>query len=124
MTLCEEHYYRIGLLAAELHRCAKGFRGFPAISYDGRHVERIGEKLRALEGNGLDCVSCRALERACDAVGTALRKAEGEFQMLHADLSLSNILQTNLTRPGWRQSTFPSLGWGIRCWTSQSCSAI
>lgn len=94
MTLCEKHYYRIGLLAAELHRCAKGFRGFPAISYDGRHVERIGEKLRALEGNGLACASCRALERACDAVGTALRKAEGEFQMLHADLSLSNILQT------------------------------
>lgn len=84
----------IGALAANLHKCAKGFQGFPVIAYDARHCAHIKESVRDMERCGLDSAYSQTLQSACDAVGAALEKVRGEFLVLHADLSPSNILET------------------------------
>lgn len=94
LELNAERCHRIGELTAALHKCAKGFQGFPMITYDGQQCARIKEKVRSLEDCGLSPVYFGTMQRACDAVGTALEKVRSEFLTVHADLSPSNILET------------------------------
>ena len=89
-----QHYYQIGAFIANLHKCAKGFQGFPVVTYDGQHCEYIKERIQKLEDSRLNHTYCKIMQKACDTVGISLLKVKNEFQMLHADLSLSNILTT------------------------------
>lgn len=109
VELNQEHYYRIGALTAELHKCADGFQGFPAVSYDREHCDRIKEWIREMEDSGVNSGYCREMQRACDAVGALLWRERNQFRMLHADLSLSNIL---LTKGGLVPIDFAFLGMG------------
>lgn len=94
LELSQEHNFRIGAMTAKLHKCAEGFQGFPTVSYDKAHCDRIREWIRGLEDRGLNPGYCREMLRACDAVGALLWRERHTFRMLHGDLSLSNILQT------------------------------
>ncbi len=94
LELNSEQYRRIGALTAQLHRCARRFRGSHVIAYDGHQCACIKKRIQSLEGCDLDPAYFRAMERACDAVGAALEKLRSEFLTIHADLSLSNILET------------------------------
>lgn len=94
LELNGERCRRIGALTAQLHQCARGFRDAPVIGYDGQQCGRIKKRIESLEGSGLDPAYFRTMERACDAVGAALERLRGEFLTIHADLSLSNILET------------------------------
>lgn len=94
LELISEYCSRIGALTAALHRCAKGFQSFPVIAYDGQQCARIKENFRNIEGGGLYSAYFKTIQRTCDAVGIALQKVQNEFQVLHADLSPSNILAT------------------------------
>ena len=106
----DEYCYQIGALTADLHRCAKGFHGSPAISYDEKQCERIKEKIGERQaGSELNSAYFKTMQRACDAVGAYLRKLHNGFQMLHADLSLSNIL---LTKSGLAAIDFSLFGMG------------
>ena len=94
LDMISEYCSNIGALTAALHRCAKGFQGFPLIAYDGQQCARIKESFRNIEGGGLNPAYFEMIQRTCDAVGIALQKVQNEFQVLHADLSPSNILAT------------------------------
>ena len=94
LELTSEYCSRIGALTAVLHRCAKGFQGFPLIAYDGQQCIRIKESFRNIEGGDLNPAYFETIQRTCDAVGIALQKVQNEFIVLHADLSPSNILAT------------------------------
>ncbi len=85
---------RIGILTAQLHKCARDFHAPTAICYDEHHCTRLREKIRTFEESGLSPAHSKILQAACDAVGTSLQKVKHEFQFLHADLSPSNILAT------------------------------
>ena len=94
LELNSEYCSHIGALTAALHRCAKGFQGFPVIAYDWQQCARIKESIRNLEGCGLNPAYFKTIQRTCDVVGIALQKVQNEFLVLHADLSTSNILAT------------------------------
>lgn len=89
-TCCNQ----VGELAARLHKCAEGFQGCPSIAYDEAHCRSIRKMLWGFEG-ALAPMYIATMQNACDAVETSLRKVRNEFRMLHADLSPSNILQTD-----------------------------
>lgn len=110
LELNDDHCYQIGALTADLHKCAKGFWGFPAIAYDERQCERIREKIRERqEGSGLNPACFITMQCACDAAGSSLGKLHNDFLMLHADLSLSNIL---ITKSGLAAIDFSLFGLG------------
>lgn len=94
LELNSERCCHIGALTAVLHKCAKGFQGFPVIAYDGQQCARIKERIQNLEGCGLDPAYFKTIQGTCDAVKTALQKVQNDFLVLHADLSPSNILET------------------------------
>ena len=94
LEMTSEYCTRIGELTAALHRCAKGFQGFPVIAYDGQQCVRIKESVRNIEGCGLNPAYFKTIQRSCDMVGIALQKVQNEFLVLHADLSPFNILAT------------------------------
>ena len=48
----------------------------------------------ALETLGLCTEYSAIMQKCCDRAGEVLEKAEDEFQMIHGDLSASNILKT------------------------------
>lgn len=86
--------YQIGELTAHLHKCAEGFRVEPSICYDAGHCQCSIERLQTLESMGLDMVSSKLMQKACEKVGEILENFRKDFLLLHADLSPSNILQT------------------------------
>lgn len=94
LEMTSEYCSRIGALTAALHRCSKGFKGFPIIAYDGQQCARIKESFRNIEGGGLNPAYFKIIQRTCDAVGIVLQKVQNDFMVLHADLSPSNILAT------------------------------
>lgn len=96
LTLNDTYYDQIGAMVAKLHRCAKGFRGNPCLLYNAQHCMRLKKRFLELD-NAAFCASySELLTEVCHAVGKSLSRAEeqGTFQMLHADLSPSNILET------------------------------
>lgn len=107
--LDDELCYQIGALTARLHRYAKGFQGSSVISYDTRHCKRVQERFRALKCVGLSESDSRIAQKACDAVGALLQKVQNEFQIIHADLSPSNIV---LTKNGLAAIDFSFFGIG------------
>lgn len=107
--LDEELCYKIGVLAAQLHKCTKGFQTYPVISYDEQHCQCIKERLQKLEEIGLNAMYSQIMQRACDNIGTSLQKVHDEFLLLHADLSPSNIL---ITQNGLAAIDFSLFGMG------------
>jgi Ser/Thr protein kinase RdoA (MazF antagonist) len=86
--------YRIGDMLARLHQKAKGFSISPVKSYGMQHCECTKRRIQTLENMGLSTGDSSIMQKCCDRVGEVLEKARDEFQMIHGDLSASNILQT------------------------------
>ncbi|MCR5322287.1 MAG: phosphotransferase [Lachnospiraceae bacterium] len=86
--------YRIGEMLAHLHQKAKGFRISPVKSYGKEHCESTKRRIQALENLGLSAKYSSIMQKCCDCAREVLEKARDEFQMIHGDLSASNILQT------------------------------
>lgn len=85
---------QIGELMARLHKYAIGFQVEPAISYDAEHCKCTGERVKDLEDMGLALPDSQLMQKVCEIVAEILESLQEEFRLLHADLSLSNILQT------------------------------
>ena len=94
LELNDELCYQIGEMLARLHQKAKGFRVSPVKSYDKQHCECTKRRIQALENHGLSAAFSTIMQRCCDCAGLVLERARDEFQMIHGDLSASNILQT------------------------------
>ncbi len=94
LELNDEICYQIGEMLASLHQKAKGFRVSPVKTYGKQHCECTKKRFKALENLGLSADYSAIMQKCCDCAGTALEKAEDEFQMIHGDLSASNILKT------------------------------
>lgn len=90
-TLC----YQVGEMIAGLHKCAKGFQIEKAISYDAKHCQYTGERVKDLEVMGLALADSLLMQKVCEGVAEILKGKQEEFRLLHADLSLSNILRTS-----------------------------
>ena len=94
LELNDEIYYQIGEMLASLHQKAKGFRISPVKTYGKQHCECTKKRFTALETLGLSTEYSAIMQKCCDRAGTVLEKSEDEFQMIHGDLSASNILKT------------------------------
>ena len=94
LDLNDEICYQIGEMLASLHQKAKGFRISPVKTYGKQHCECTKKRIKALESIGLSTEYSSIMQKCCDRAGTVLEKAEDEFQMIHGDLSASNILKT------------------------------
>ncbi len=94
LELTDELCYQVGELIAGLHKCAKGFWVEPSIYYDARHCICTGKRVKALEAIGLALPDSELMQKVCERAAEVLESLQGEFCLLHADLSLSNILQT------------------------------
>ena len=92
--LDDELCYQIGEMLACLHQKSKGFRVSPVKSYDMQHCECTKRRIQALESKGLGVEYSAIMQQGCDCAGEVLDNARDEFQMIHGDLSASNILQT------------------------------
>ena len=95
LELKDEICYQIGEMLARLHQKAKGFQISPVKSYDKQHCECTKNRIQVLEANGLSTGYSTIMQRACECAGEVLEKTRDEFQMIHGDLSASNILQTS-----------------------------
>ena len=87
--------YQIGEMLARLHQKAKGFRVSPVKTYGKQHCECTKRRFQALENLGLSAEYSLIMQKCCDHAGAVLENAQDEFQMIHGDLSASNILQTH-----------------------------
>ena len=94
LELNDEICYQIGEMLASLHQKAKGFRISPVKTYGKQHCECTKKRFTALETLGLSTEYSAIMQKCCDRAGTVLEKSEDEFQMIHGDLSASNILKT------------------------------
>ena len=94
LELNDELCYQIGEMLAHLHQKAKGFQVSPVKSYDKQHCECTKRRIQALESKGLGVEYSAIMQLGCDCAGEVLDNARDEFQMIHGDLSASNILQT------------------------------
>ena len=94
LELNDEICYQIGEMLASLHQKAKGFRISPVKTYGKQHCESTKKRFTALETLGLSTEYSAIMQKCCDRAGTVLEKSEDEFQMIHGDLSASNILKT------------------------------
>ncbi len=94
LELNDEICYQIGEMLASLHQKAKGFRISPVKTYGKQHCECTKKRFTALETLGLSTEYSAIMQKCCDRAGEVLEKAEDEFQMIHGDLSASNILKT------------------------------
>ena len=94
LELNDEICYQIGEMLASLHQKSKGFRVSPVKTYGKQHCECTKKRIKALESIGLSTEYSAIMQKCCDRAGTVLEKAEDEFQMIHGDLSASNILKT------------------------------
>ena len=94
LELNDEAFYRIGEMLAHLHQKAKGFRVSTVKFYDKQHCDCTKRRIQALENQGLSAEYSVIMQRCCDRAGAVLENARDEFQMIHGDLSASNILQT------------------------------
>ena len=94
LELNDEICYQIGEMLASLHQKAKGFRISPVKTYGKQHCECTKKRIKALETLGLCTEYSAIMQKCCDRAGEVLEKAEDEFQMIHGDLSASNILKT------------------------------
>ncbi|MCR5727012.1 MAG: phosphotransferase [Lachnospiraceae bacterium] len=95
LDLNDEICYQIGEMLASLHEKAKGFRVSPVKTYGKQHCECTKKRIQALENLGLSTEYSAIMQKCCDRAGEVLEKVQGEFQMIHGDLSASNILQTS-----------------------------
>ena len=95
LELNDEICYQIGEMLAHLHQKANGFQISPVKSYDKQHCECTKNRIQVLEANGLSTGYSAIMQRACECAGVVLENARDEFQMIHGDLSASNILQTS-----------------------------
>ena len=86
--------YQIGEMLESLHQKAKGFQVSPVKSYGKEHCECTKRRIQALENLGLSAEYSFIMQKCCDHAGAVLEKVRDEFQMIHGDLSSSNILQT------------------------------
>ena len=86
--------YQIGDMLARLHQKAKGFRVSPVKTYGKQHCECTKRRFQALENLGLSNEYSLIMQKCCDHAGAVLENVQDEFQMIHGDLSASNILQT------------------------------
>ena len=94
LELNDEICYQIGEMLASLHQKAKGFRVAPVKTYGKQHCECTKKRIKALESIGLSTEYSAIMQKCCDCAGAVLEKAKDEFQMIHGDLSASNILKT------------------------------
>ena len=94
LELNDDICYQIGEMLASLHQKAKGFRISPVKTYGKQHCECTKKRFTALETLGLSTEYSSIMQKCCDRAGAVLEKAEDEFQMIHGDLSASNILKT------------------------------
>ena len=95
LEMNDEICYQIGEMLASLHQKAKGFRISPVKTYGKQHCECTKKRIQALENLGLSTEYSAIMQKCGDHVGAVLEKAQDEFQMIHGDLSVSNILQTS-----------------------------
>lgn len=87
---------RAGALTFQLHQATLGFAHEGLRTYGAVHVRKLGEAIRAMSSryalNADDIASACA---ACDVIGERLDEACSDFRAIHADLSASNLLQTD-----------------------------
>lgn len=91
-ALCRE----IGKLTAELHQSTRDFKASPVVRYDAAHCLRLRDDLLT---RGRDCIPAPQLDilaEVCAVIAARLNEAEPEFQIIHGDLSPSNIVRTEL----------------------------
>ena len=94
LEMNDEICYQIGEMLASLHEKAKGFRVSSVKTYGKQHCECTKKRIQAWENLGLSTEYSVIMQKCCDRAGEVLEKVQGEFQMIHGDLSASNILQT------------------------------
>ena len=94
LELNDEICYQIGGMLACLHQKAKGFQVSPVKLYGKEHCESTKKRIQALENRGLSIEYSAIMQKCCDCAKAVLENVRDEFQMIHGDLSTSNILQT------------------------------
>lgn len=115
------HAGQLGVLAAQLHRAARGFTGTrPSYSHD--LVRRMRRELelasRKSHINGEQESVCQAVLDEVDRVMTVLDKIPGAGSLIHADLSFGNVL---LTPSGPAPIDFSLSGFGYK---AQECGML
>ncbi|BCJ94453.1 hypothetical protein acsn021_20220 [Anaerocolumna cellulosilytica] len=93
--LSPEVCYRIGEMIAKLHQASRNFQRAQGLQYDDRLCGQLIYKLNKLESKGvLDAESTRIMVSALDVIAEEMRVTKQDAILVHADLSLSNILIT------------------------------
>lgn len=104
--LCRE----MGEMTARLHMAARSFPDMPSIRYDAGMCALLSETFQKLcEANEVPTENRSAISGALDAIKDCLKKREKEFILVHADLSLSNML---ITEEGLVPIDFSLSGYG------------
>lgn len=94
--LTEELGYELGKMVGKIHVAAKNYHSDYFISYDQELCQRLIEFLFSYYISGkLDKKYYEAMTNALKLIGDKLKQSEGEYILLHSDLSLSNILITD-----------------------------
>ncbi|MBE5962156.1 MAG: hypothetical protein E7256_12385 [Lachnospiraceae bacterium] len=102
--------YEIGEMVGRLHCSSQGFYAENVLRYDDALCERLKYKLsQAVDRGDLDKNHTRVMTAALDTIAEEMKRARGSAIMVHADLSLSNIL---ITESGLVPIDFSLLGYG------------
>lgn len=84
---------RLGRLLARLHRAAEGLAPLRRCRYDGAFVDRVQAGLDAAFQDGhFAAAPYRQMKALCALLGTLLDREQSRFQLVHGDLSRSNLL--------------------------------
>jgi Ser/Thr protein kinase RdoA (MazF antagonist) len=93
--LTPELCYQIGKMIAKLHEASRNFKRVQGLAYDEALCERLQCKLYKLESSKiLDAKSTSIMVKALDVIADEMRRTKQEEILVHADLSLSNMLIT------------------------------